>query len=154
MAWVKLAPVVLQMVTQSARRAIRDGRPTRTRRRVHVGLHATHVVPFAGFKLVICSLSSIRAHALLCMTVNSCKCEDGTPATGAKCPQNGGNMCVECKSGYTISTTRTECKRTYVWEKSEPKQCFKLDKFRPIDRTRFVCKLILYFILICPAQRL
>lgn len=35
------------------------------------------------------------------MPPNACTCSNGSPATGAACPESGGSMCASCDMGYT-----------------------------------------------------
>ena len=40
---------------------------------------------------------------------NVCSCPDGTPASGATCAVDGGNMCQSCGTGFKLSEDKTAC---------------------------------------------
>jgi hypothetical protein len=45
----------------------------------------------------------------LAHTRRTCVCENGTPATGSACPENGATMCVQCKTGFTLNPSTAAC---------------------------------------------
>jgi hypothetical protein len=40
---------------------------------------------------------------------NTCTCENGTPATGAECTEDNGEICVECEEGYKLDVKTGLC---------------------------------------------
>ena len=40
---------------------------------------------------------------------NVCVCPNGTPASGATCAVDGGNMCESCGTGFKLSGDNTAC---------------------------------------------
>ena len=46
-----------------------------------------------------------------CTKQNICKCDNGTPAIGAKCTTDGSNICASCKvkDGYNLNETLNTC---------------------------------------------
>ncbi len=47
-------------------------------------------------------------------TANVCKCDNGSPKSGAHCTTNGAAMCQSCKAGWTINGAETACLGSYT----------------------------------------